>query len=175
GVLLAGKGGSGKSSTALACLNSELVYASDDYCLVETDPEPYVYSLYNTAKLKGQADLERFPHLAPLISNPDSFTDEKAMVFLQEHYPEKLINKLPIKAILLPRVMGIPDTHIRRASSMLALKALAPSTIFQLPNTGQSALKMMATLARQVPCYVLELGTDIPQIPRAIATLLSDL
>ena len=61
GVLLAGKGGTGKSTTALACLEAGLLYASDDYCLIRTDTEPFVYSIYNTAKLRGDLDLERFP------------------------------------------------------------------------------------------------------------------
>src|ERR1700759_2524752 len=34
GVLLAGSGGSGKSNVALACLASDLLYASDDFCCV---------------------------------------------------------------------------------------------------------------------------------------------
>lgn len=175
GVLLAGKGGSGKSSTALSCLDSELVYASDDYCLIETDPEPLVYSLYNTAKLKGRKDLDRFPHLEPMISNLDRLDEEKAMIFIQEHFPNKIVNQLPIKAILVPRVTGLTDTKVTPTSSMVALKALAPSTILQLPKTGKSAFARMSKLVRQVPCYVLELGTDIPQIPRCISNLLDEL
>ena len=36
GVLLAGRGGSGKSTSVLACLESGLKYASDDYCMVSS-------------------------------------------------------------------------------------------------------------------------------------------
>lgn len=175
GVLLAGKGGSGKSSTALSCLNSELVYASDDYCLVEIEPEPIVYSLYNTAKLKGREDLERFPHLTPMINNLDRLDEEKAMLFIQEHFAEKIVTQLPIRAILVPQVTGKPDTRVKPTSSMVALKALAPSTILQLPKTGKTAFARMSQLVKQVPCYVLELGTDIPQIPQTISELLAEL
>jgi hypothetical protein len=90
GVLLAGKGGSGKSTKALSCINSELTYASDDYCLVASEPTPYVYSLYNTAKLKGAADLQRFPHLAPLISNAERLNEEKAIIFCRNITQKKL-------------------------------------------------------------------------------------
>jgi hypothetical protein len=175
GVLLAGKGGSGKSSTALACIDSPLVYASDDYCLVSIDPQPYVYSLYNTAKLKGEADLERFPHLAPLVGNVDRMGLEKAMLFLHQHHPEKISCGFPIKAVLIPQVTGKLDTHLRPATAGAALRALAPSTIFQLAGSGQIAFKMMSSLVRQVPCYFLELGTDMVQIPIAIEQLLSQL
>ncbi len=173
GVLLAGKGGSGKSSTALACINSSLLYASDDYCLVTTEPQPYVYSLYNTAKLKGQADLERFPHLAPLVNNVERMGVEKAMLFLHEHHSDKIVRGFPIKAVLVPHVTGKLDTHLRPTSAGAALRALAPSTIFQLAGSGQSAFQMMSSLVKQVPCYALELGTDMAQIPEVISRLLS--
>ncbi|AFY33791.1 HPr kinase [Calothrix sp. PCC 7507] len=175
GVLLAGKGGSGKSSTALACIDSPLVYASDDYCLVSTDPKPYVYSLYNTAKLKGQADLERFPNLAPLVNNLDRLGLEKAMLFLHQHHPEKIVRGFPIKAVLIPQVTGKPDTHLRPTTAGAALRALAPSTIFQLAGSGQSAFQLMSSLVKQVPCYALELGTDMAQIPDVILRLLSQI
>lgn len=175
GVLLAGKGGAGKSSTALACIDSNLVYASDDYCLVSIDPQPYAYSLYNTAKLKGQVDLERFPKLAPLVENVDRIGLEKAMLFLHQHHPDKISRGFPIKAVLIPQVTGKLDTHIRPTTAGAALRALAPSTIFQLAGSGQTAFGIMSSLVKQVPCYVLELGTDMVQIPTAIEHLLSQL
>ncbi|MDZ7957763.1 MAG: serine kinase [Aulosira sp. DedQUE10] len=175
GVLLAGKGGSGKSSTALACINSSLVYASDDYCLVTNDPQPFVYSLYNTAKLKGQADLERFPHLAPLVNNVERIGLEKAMLFLHEHHPDKIVQGFPIKAVLVPHVTGKLDTHLRPTNAGTALRALAPSTIFQLAGSGKSAFQIMSSLVKQVPCYALELGTDMAQIPEVISRLLSQI
>jgi hypothetical protein len=173
GVLLAGKGGSGKSSTALACIDSPLLYASDDYCLVVNNPHPYVYSLYNTAKLKGQADLERFPKLAHLVDNVDRIGLEKAMLFLHQHHPDKISRGFPIKAVLVPQVTGKLDTHLRPTTAGTALRALAPSTIFQLAGSGQTAFRIMSNLVNQVPCYALELGTDMAQIPDTILRLLS--
>jgi hypothetical protein len=40
GVLITGPGGSGKTTTTLACLDSDLLYAGDDYVLVRTTPGP---------------------------------------------------------------------------------------------------------------------------------------
>jgi hypothetical protein len=174
GVLLVGKGGSGKSSTALACLNSNLFYASDDYCLVSTTPEPYVYSLYNTGKLKGEVDLERFPQFIPQLYNRDRLNDEKAMVFVHKYYPEKLISGFPLRAILIPQVTGKPDTQLIQATAGQALSALAPSTILQLPGATQTALKTMSGLVRKVPCYHLKLGTEITQIPQVIYQFLTN-
>jgi hypothetical protein len=174
GVLLVGKGGSGKSSTALACLNSDLLYASDDYCLVSTNFKPYVYSLYNTGKLKSEVDLERFPQFIPQLYNHARLKEEKAMVFLYQHYPEKIISGFPIRAILIPQVTGKIDTQLIKATAGQALNALAPSTILQLPGANQTALKTMSRLVKQVPCYHLQLGTEITQIPQLISQLLTN-
>ncbi len=87
GVLIAGRGGAGKSTTSLACLDGGLLYAGDDYVLVDVD-QPTVYSLYNTAKLRPE-NLHRFPHLGSLVANADSLGDQKAMLFLHQHRPEQ--------------------------------------------------------------------------------------
>lgn len=172
GVLLVGKGGSGKSSTSLTCLDSPLLYAGDDYCLAVSEPKPYVYSLYNSAKLKGVADLERFPHLANLIENRDRLDTEKAILFLHQHYPEQVVQGFPIKAVLVPKVTGRTDTSYRPISGAIALRALAPSTMFQLRSSKQTAFQNMADFVKKVPCYALELGTDMHQIPVVISTIL---
>ena len=173
GLLLAGKGGCGKSTAALACLDSHLKYASDDYSLVSIDPVPRVYSLYNTAKLKGIEDIQRFPLLAPMISNVDRLNEEKAMLFLHEHRPEKIVSGFPLRAILLPLFTGKPETKLHPAKSVAALRALAPSTILQLPGAGQGAFRLMSDLVKQLPCYILETGTEIARIPEVIVSLLN--
>src|SRR5579872_1404381 len=77
GVLLVGRGGSGKSTTALTCLGTGLLYAADDYCMLSTDASPYVHSLYNSAKLYA-VDLSRFPRLAAIPSRLDDLGIDKA-------------------------------------------------------------------------------------------------
>lgn len=173
GVLLAGKGGLGKSTIALSCIDSELFYAGDDYVLLSHELHPCAYSLFNTAKLDAD-NVWRLPHLKPAISNPDKLKSEKALLFLHNYYPEKIVKNFPIKAILIPRLMGKAKTTLLRTSGMEGLRALAPSTIFQLPNTGHKTLKRIAQFVEQVPCYFLDLGDDISFIPDIILNLLTD-
>jgi hypothetical protein len=174
GVLIGGKGGSGKSTTALCCLESDLKYVGDDYTLLGVDRGPVVHSLYNSAKLNSD-HVQRFPALLPKIANPDRLADEKALLFVNEHYSAKVANQLPVRAILLPRVTGLPDTTFKRVSVAMALAALAPSTIFQLPRAGNEALKFLAGFARHLPCYSLEVGTNLSTIPPVIEGILAEL
>ncbi|MGB3692448.1 MAG: hypothetical protein WBG70_05435 [Spirulinaceae cyanobacterium] len=172
GVLLAGKGGSGKSTTALCCLNSDLFYASDDYVLLASQPTPQVHSIYNTGK-KRPDDIDRLPFLKSIISNRDRLDSEKALYFLHQHFPEKIISGFPLKAIFVPRVTGKVETSLSKASSVAGLSALVPSTIKQLPNAGKEACLIMTEVAQKVPCYYLNLGTEIKQIPEVIFDFLS--
>ena len=174
GVLIGGKGGSGKSTTALACLDSNLSYVGDDYTLLGIDSGPVVHSLYNSAKLNSD-HVKRFPTLLPKIDNTERLADEKALLFVNEHFPAKVATRLPVRAILLPRVTGLPDTRLKRISVAMTLAALAPSTIFQLPRAGNEALQFLATFARQLPCFSLEAGTDLSTIPRVIEGLLAEI
>lgn len=171
-ALVAGKGGCGKSTTALACLGSGLFYLGDDYVLLSEEPAPFVYSLYNSAKVAAR-DVGRFPYLLSAVSNSDKLETEKAVIFLHSHYPEKLATGLPLRAILLPRVTGLPETRLKKASPGASLRALAPSTIFQLPGASKKDFQSITALVRQVPSYILELGCDICRIPDAIIGLLS--
>ncbi|MEQ1948296.1 MAG: serine kinase, partial [Bryobacteraceae bacterium] len=173
GVLLVGKGGSGKSTSALVCLNAGLQYLGDDYCVVAVNPEPTVHSLYNTCKLVGEADLERFPGLAQRVWNRERASDDKATVFLQEHWPERLGRCGTVQAILIPQVTGKRNTALRPGTRMEALTALAPTTLAQLPSSDAQDLRTMKEIVHSAPVFVLELGTDLSQIPDAIERILN--
>ena len=173
GVLLAGRGGAGKSTAALACLGSGLLYAGDDYCLVKGAPEPHIFSLYNNCKLIGDADLRRFPGLAARVWNTERTAGDKPTVFLQEHWPEEVSEGFPLRAILVLRVSGRGDTRLLPARGMDALTAIAPSTMAQLPASGAADLHFMKELVHSVPAWVLEVGTHLGQIPATIQALLA--
>lgn len=167
GVLLAAKGGSGKSTTALACLEAGLRYAGDDYCLLSEQDGPCVYSLYSTAKLNFD-NLHTFPGLRAERNQQSRHEPEKALYFVHQHAPKQIIRRLPIRALLVPRITGRPETRLVPASAAAGLLALAPSSIFQLPGRRAAAFDFIVRFTRRVPCYTLELGTRIPDIPGVI-------
>jgi hypothetical protein len=176
GVIFAGKSGSGKSTSALACLeDGPLKYAGDDYSLVSISPQPYVHSLYSSAKLKGDADFRHFAHLLPLVVNRDHMDAQKALIFLNDAYREKIISGFPLRAILVPRISGKTETTIEASSPIAALKALAPSTLLQLPGVGKETMATLSSLVRQVPVYTLHAGKQMRGIAQGIEALLRDL
>jgi len=174
GVLLAGKGNAGKSTSALACLERGLLYAGDDYVLVSSPPG-HVHSLYNTCKLVGDADVERFPGLAGRIWNTVRGGGDKPTVFLDEHWPERISAGFPLRAIVVVRITGRPESRIVPARGMEALAAIAPSTMAQLPLSGAADLRFIKDLLECLPLRTLEAGTELRQIPAAVQDLLAEL
>lgn len=172
GVLLTGRGGSGKSTSTLACLHSDLRYAGDDFVMIDT-VQLTVHSLYNVAKLNHD-NVGRFPQLEPLVANPGADSDQKLQVFLQHHYPDIVTAGFPVRAILLPRFTGGVGTTYQPATAADAMRALAPSTLALLKVDGRTFQKM-TRLIKQLPAFWLETGTDLPQIPATILDLLAHL
>ncbi len=175
GVLLVGRGGSGKSTSCLACLGSKLQYIGDDYCVVTSSPRPYAFSLYSTAKLKGAADLKRFPDLVDHVSNVERLGEEKALFFLHDHFAESIVRGFPLRAILVPHVSAGSDAYVESVSPALGMAALAPSSIFQNAGAAHLEFKYLSDLVQSLPCYRLVVGEKITQIPSAIFRLLEDL
>ena len=175
GVLLVGKGGSGKSTTALLCASAGMQYAGDDYCLI--DPaRAWAHSLYNTGKLKGSEDYARLPELKGLSTNPDSFErggDGKGVYFLDEIWSDRVVAGMPLRAIIVPRITGQAATRVAPCSAFEALVAMLPSTVAQLPAATNEDCDRMVALAEKLPAYLLHLGTDTRGISAALTTLLN--
>ena len=172
GVLLAGRGGAGKSTSTLACVGRGLGYAGDDFVLVDAGRR-HAHNLYNVAKIDA-GNLGRFPEWAPHVANRASLPAQKAQVFVHRHRPDAVSAGFPIRAVLLPRFTGGAGTAIRPASPTEALHALAPTTLALLRADGRT-LARMSRLVRAVPAFWIETGTDLPRIPEAVLALLDRL
>jgi hypothetical protein len=176
GVLIVGPAGSGKSTVALACLGSDLLYAGDDYVAVTLEPSPRVASLYNSGKLDGSHVQRALPALLPALTNESRLESEKALLYVQQHFPEQATTGFPLGALLIPAVRAtVREPCTSTASRATAFAALAPSTMFQLHTGGQAELETLSSLVERVPCYTLEFGSDLSAIPATVSSLLSRL
>ena len=174
GVLIVGQGGSGKSTTALQCLDSALFFLADDYCLLEFEPSPRVYSLYSTGKLDA-AHSRMFTFLQPALHNKDNLQTEKALFFLSPLFSDRLVGSLPLKAIVIPRFVDHDRILIRPASSADGFRALVPSTLFQIAGFGKNISSSISKIIRDIPCFNMYVGPDLTQIPEAMQKMLREL
>lgn len=172
-ALVVGASGSGKSSTALACLLAGLEYLGDDHCLLELGEQPRVHAVYAAAKLHD-AQLTRFPELNELVVNPGRVAPEKAVAILHPAFAAQLPVERPLAAVLVPRITGGPKTIVRPIRPAAALAALAPSTLLQMASADRRGLSAMAQLVRTVPCFALELGTGREDVAATVREFLAE-
>jgi hypothetical protein len=172
GVLIGGKGGAGKSTTALACLRAGWRYAGDDYVLINSTPQPRVENLFATARLRMDM-LERFPELRGAVTNSERVGSyEKAEVMLTERSARSSFTGFPIRAILLPRHGGTADYAARRAARAQAMLELAPTTMMVLQSETAASFRRIAAFIAATPAYWFDVGTDLDRIPAAIESIL---
>lgn len=170
-VLIAGRGGIGKSTTALSCLGAGFNYLGDDYVVIRASDPPTVYSLYCTAKLNAD-HVVRFPDLQELVSNPDKLNEEKAVIWLHPRFAGLIKQEMILKAILTLRFGDGVETSVSPAPPLIFRQALCFTTMCQLPYVGRHTYEFCDRLCRSLPGYVLELGRDVDKIPLVISNLL---
>jgi hypothetical protein len=171
-VLIVGKGGVGKSTTALTCLRDGLNYLADDYLIVGTDPRPTAYTLYSTAKLDAD-QVERFPGFRRFIDNADSLESEKAVMFLHPDFSAQIRQSMPLKAVLLPRVRDQVGTDFSPADARSAQRAAAFTTLSQLPYAGRHTHDYLDRLTAALPKFNVELGSDLKQVASSLSEFLA--
>jgi hypothetical protein len=170
GVLLVGRGGAGKSTTALVCVDAGWDYVSDDYCVLTTSGQPTAHAIYGIGKVSPQA-LARLPGL----SGADHFQrdDGKVVLDLARSLPGQMAPSLPLRAVVIPRVAAATGT-LRPLHPAAGARALAPSTLFQLPGARVGALSALSDALRGLPVFGLDVGPDFATIPAALLPAIED-
>ena len=169
GVLLAGRGGAGKSTTVLSCVRAGWLYAGDDYLAIRANGgEAYVDNLYGSARLRVDM-AERFSEfdsgeVGTIMVNGV----EKRDLMLGEVLPRDRFGGFPIKAILLPTITGGPTSSLRPAGRGEATMAIGGITMHLLRIGAGKAFEKIAGIAATTPAYWLELGEDIDELPALI-------
>ncbi|MBX3013275.1 MAG: hypothetical protein KF832_17280 [Caldilineaceae bacterium] len=172
-ALIIGKAGAGKSTTTLACLQAGMHYLSDDRCLLSLHPKPQAYCIYDSAKLH-LAQMAHFPKLLAQVRNGHETASEKALVHVHAFAPQQLISPLPIRVLLLAHVAGTQASALAPVARTKLLRDFVTSTLVYQPGAVQQEVQMMTALVRQVPCYQLNLGSDLAGIPTVVAAAIED-
>jgi hypothetical protein len=170
-VVLGGRSGAGKSTTAIRCLLAGLEYLGDDVtCLSSAGPT--VHGIYSSGKTHGR-DWAVLPQLEPL-AEPRPATYDKEHYFLAPHFPGLFPRSRRIRALVIPDHSG-RRLGFEPVTAAAVVAPMAASTTTLLPAAGGEVLAMIAAVARQVPIYRFHLGDDPRRIPNALADLIDRL
>ena len=100
GVLLTGRGGSGKSTSALACLAAGWSYVSDDYCALPTTGDRAAHAVYSVGKL-DEASCRLLPSLAA-HAEPGPEGSVKHLLRPDRIAPKQTVDRLALRAVVVP-------------------------------------------------------------------------
>jgi hypothetical protein len=176
GVLLAGPGGSGKSTSAVMCAHAGFDYLSDDLVGLELSSDGCFvgHSLYNSTFMEPD-HLKRFSQLERHAIRGRYSFEKKHLVLLSQIASLRFARSCRIHSIVLPRVLHRSTSRLCPASKGEGLMALAPSSLLVGERSyGLQGFEKLSGLVEQVPCYRLELGEALEEIPRVLEGLVSE-
>jgi hypothetical protein len=164
GLLLTGPGGSGKSTTALACLAAGFAFAGDDFVMLSPVPggggAVDLDGLYGSAKVAaGELDAE--VALAGPGPPPDAAVVRdggKVVLWLNQSHRPQMAGRLRLRAVVVPVPAGRAEPVLRRASAVDVVRALLPSSAFLSAGAERRGYAAVIELVRSMPAFVLELG-----------------
>lgn len=170
GVLITGRGGVGKSTTALACLAAGLDYAGDDYVLLSGGEEVRAHSIYRTAKVNPD-NAARFEALGPrMLGAPGTDGSEKAVMFLDQ----AVVESMPLRAVVTPRFGSGTESGVEPIDAAQLIGAASFTTMAQLPHAGQRNADFIEAQIARLPGSRLVLGSDPAQLVETIRGLIAD-
>ncbi|MEM7164173.1 MAG: hypothetical protein AAF581_01840 [Planctomycetota bacterium] len=177
GVLIGGTGGSGKSTTSIACALAGFDFLGDDTVgTVIREDGCFGYACYNAVRSAARniewfPDLQAASHLLP--ATPDD--KGKVLTYMSEVSSVSTVPGVAIAGIVVPTVIGSGPTEIATAPGGVTLRKLAPSTLLRGLGGGTTGFAHMAQLTRVLPCFALTLGDSVRDVPRVVGQLLEDL
>lgn len=165
GLLLVGKGGSGKSTTTTLAAQNGWDFLGDDFCGAESGR---IWSLFCSAKVHPER-LSWLPGLAGCCKSAQP-GDEKVLLHLGGQVATP--SQVRMAAVVLPKVMQRSRSRLAPASAAQALLAIAPSSLSIVPGRESERLARISRWLRITPCWHLELGQDPESIPDLLKSLL---
>jgi hypothetical protein len=176
GILFCGANGAGKSTSSLACLCAGLDFLSDDHVGLESTTGGFLgHSVFASTRLEPD-HLQRFPELVPHAIPSPEWYETKSLILVAEAFPERVKPLVPISAIALPVLGETSRSSITPIGRAAALRALAPSTLMQMPfGATADRFAELARLTASVPAFRLDLGRDVRGIAPRVHELLDEL
>ena len=156
GVLIAGHGGTGKSTLACSCLADGFDFISDDYCLLSASGSRIAYPIYTNVSLNPDslAGLPLFKpfEILPMQAEKSSFSVSETVIK----------SALPVEAIILPQITDNTEPEMTMDKSNKALVQVIYSTNKQLGYFFDTAfVRKLAQRLLGMPVYRFSLTKDL--------------
>ena len=174
-VLIGGKSGAGKSSTALRGLVGGLFYMGDDICAISIKNNmPTVHGIYSSGKTIS-SDLKSFPTLASSAYMRFEDSYEKEVYFLHDRFHSQLPRSGEIKAVIIPHQDPSLAIGFQRIPIAKTLSIICSSTRNLLPNAGDETFRILSSILHRSPCFRFDLGDDPSLIADSLVDFISSL
>jgi hypothetical protein len=175
GVFLVGAGGSGKSGTTLSGILNGLSSVGDDYVAVSAtggivNAQPVLRLMKQD--IRGLRRLGLEIGRGPLGGRPNwqgkiEFDCEALAAGVRAE-------RLAMTGILMPHITRSTSSSFRPASAREAMLAMAPSSLYQLHGSWREDFGLIASIARALPAFHLDLSEDPAEIAAAIRAFIED-
>lgn len=175
GLLFVGSGGTGKTTSSISSFLAGFGYLGDDFVGIEQRPDGQFkgHGLYSSCLVNNE-HVKRFPALSGKALPSHHAHDEKSVVYLAALGIAQMKHEAPVSGIVMPRIVGSGKTGFRRARKAETLLRMAPSSIMSLPIVVENALDRLSSLVEAVPCFWLDLGGDINDIPTVVGRIFDE-
>ncbi len=156
GVIVAARGGSGKSTFSVSCLLKGLDFVADDYFLLSDSGPLKAYPLYTLIKLNPDM------HEKLKIDLPIFYIETKTGKKMMDASKLSFCPELDIKGIVFPKVADVEAPEIHATTKATGLMELAFSTAMQLEQIeeGKAANHILKRVTG-LPMYELSLSKDL--------------
>jgi hypothetical protein len=159
GVLLAGRGGAGKSTLAFSTIGNSLRYVSDDYCVLVPGTPSQAAALYNSGKL-GDDSLALLPICAGKRPAPVTGRRERRFSFCTNNFPANNCFERRCAPSCSP-ISARRKRHSRPCRPARFLPSSARAPLCNWPGVAQPDFVRLMRLLHDLPTYRLRHGTDL--------------
>ncbi|WP_158013837.1 hypothetical protein [Sphingomonas sanxanigenens] len=152
GLLVTGRGGSGKSTISAAALLAGAGFCSDDFVALERRGEALVGHCIYASIMLGRGQIDHFPALAAHALRLRRDVFEKHMVPVAAAFPGQVRDMLRIDAVAVPEIVAAPRSELVTGSVADMLRAVAPTSVFSSPwREGERVRFLFDTISRLEP------------------------
>lgn len=157
GVLLTGRGGSGKSTLSISCLLEGMDFVADDYTLISGQGRLSAFPLYTSVLLNPDMTRLLRPDMPVTYINP---ARGNRLCFDASGY--SFCPQLEISAVIAPIVANCEAPHIKRTASGSPIAQMIYSTVRQMGILRDpEPVQAIAQRFINIPVYEMQLCTDL--------------